>query len=65
MQASEGRICRQRAAVTLKGAVQHVAARPREIYGFDQRPIQSKKKVGRNDPCPCGSGKKHKKCCLN
>lgn len=21
--------------------------------------------VGRNDPCPCGSGKKHKKCCLN
>ena len=26
--------------------------------------IQSKKyKVGRNDPCPCGSGKKYKKCC--
>ena len=23
-----------------------------------------KKKVGRNDPCPCGSGKKYKKCCL-
>lgn len=22
-------------------------------------------KVGRNDPCPCGSGKKHKKCCLS
>jgi hypothetical protein len=21
------------------------------------------KKVGRNDPCPCGSGKKFKKCC--
>ena len=21
-------------------------------------------KVGRNDPCPCGSGKKHKHCCL-
>jgi uncharacterized protein YecA (UPF0149 family) len=20
--------------------------------------------VGRNDPCPCGSGKKHKRCCL-
>jgi uncharacterized protein YecA (UPF0149 family) len=20
--------------------------------------------VGRNDPCPCGSGKKYKKCCL-
>jgi hypothetical protein len=24
----------------------------------------SKPKVGRNDPCPCGSGKKFKKCCL-
>jgi preprotein translocase subunit SecA len=22
-------------------------------------------KIGRNEPCPCGSGKKHKKCCLN
>ena len=23
------------------------------------------RKIGRNDPCPCGSGKKYKKCCLN
>ena len=23
------------------------------------------KKIGRNDPCPCGSGKKYKNCCLN
>lgn len=22
-------------------------------------------KIGRNDPCPCGSGKKYKHCCLN
>jgi preprotein translocase subunit SecA len=22
------------------------------------------RKVGRNDPCPCGSGKKYKKCCM-
>jgi preprotein translocase subunit SecA len=27
------------------------------------QPIQSGPKVGRNDPCPCGSGKKYKKCC--
>jgi SEC-C motif domain protein len=27
-----------------------------------QRP-RSAAKIGRNDPCPCGSGKKHKKCC--
>lgn len=25
----------------------------------------SKKNIGRNDPCPCGSGKKYKKCCLD
>jgi preprotein translocase subunit SecA len=28
-----------------------------------KQPIQVPK-VGRNDPCPCGSGKKYKKCCL-
>jgi len=28
-------------------------------------PIISKKSVGRNEPCPCGSGKKYKKCCIN
>ena len=26
---------------------------------------RQKEKVGRNDPCPCGSGKKYKKCCLH
>ena len=27
-------------------------------------PVHSGPKIGRNDPCPCGSGKKYKKCCL-
>ena len=27
-------------------------------------PYQAETKVKRNDPCPCGSGKKYKKCCL-
>jgi preprotein translocase subunit SecA len=27
------------------------------------QPVKSQNKVGRNDPCPCGSGKKYKKCC--
>ncbi|GAB6138003.1 YecA family protein [Halanaerobaculum tunisiense] len=26
---------------------------------------RKRKKVGRNEPCPCGSGKKYKKCCIN
>ncbi len=29
------------------------------------QPLVKGKKVGRNDPCPCGSGKKYKKCCLH
>ena len=27
------------------------------------KPQTAEQKVGRNDPCPCGSGKKYKKCC--
>jgi hypothetical protein len=29
----------------------------------DTKPYTNPNKVGRNDPCPCGSGKKYKKCC--
>jgi preprotein translocase subunit SecA len=35
--------------------------RPGKVSG--QKTIKKSKKVGRNDPCPCGSGKKYKKCC--
>lgn len=28
-----------------------------------KNPPEKKKKIGRNEPCPCGSGKKYKKCC--
>ncbi len=32
--------------------------------GSDKKqPVRKGKKVGRNDPCPCGSGKKYKQCC--
>ena len=27
------------------------------------KPIKTRNKIGRNEPCPCGSGKKYKKCC--
>ena len=30
-----------------------------------KQPMSKKAKVGRNDPCPCGSGKKYKNCCLD
>ena len=29
----------------------------------NSRTVVKGKKIGRNDPCPCGSGKKYKKCC--
>ncbi|MCE5243667.1 MAG: SEC-C domain-containing protein, partial [Desulfobacteraceae bacterium] len=31
--------------------------------GSTPQPMKKDRKVGRNDPCPCGSGKKFKKCC--
>ncbi len=33
-------------------------------YEEDEPLMPPKRKVGRNDPCPCGSGKKFKKCCI-
>lgn len=32
---------------------------------YHPTPLQRRRgRVGRNDPCPCGSGKKFKKCCI-
>lgn len=39
--------------------------RPKAPTRPAQRPIVSGPKIGRNDPCPCGSGKKYKQCCLH
>ena len=33
--------------------------------GVDAGIIRKQDKIGRNDLCPCGSGKKYKKCCVN
>jgi len=33
-------------------------------YGEVETYVREQPKVGRNDPCPCGSGKKYKKCCM-
>lgn len=34
-----------------------------EVLLNPQKTRLTEKKVGRNEPCPCGSGKKYKKCC--
>lgn len=37
---------------------------PYEYPGTRNTDVRKKKKIGRNEPCPCGSGKKFKRCCL-
>ncbi len=40
---------------------------PSSPFDDDDEPgtfVRTEQKIGRNDPCPCGSGKKYKKCCL-
>ncbi len=32
---------------------------------FNLNPVRAEPKIGRNEPCPCGSGKKYKKCCID
>jgi len=54
---------------SLLASIQHDVARSIYRVGIAKEPPRKKeavmagKKVGRNDPCPCGSGKKYKHCC--
>jgi uncharacterized protein YecA (UPF0149 family) len=46
----------------------HLRPLPPESFELEQTDakvvnLTTRMKVGRNDPCPCGSGKKYKKCC--
>ena len=43
-------------------SVQKENQKKKKITHYDE-PYIADKKPGRNDPCPCGSGKKYKKCC--
>jgi len=36
-----------------------------EDFEYNEPYIKIEPKIGRNDPCPCGSGKKYKKCCID
>ena len=40
---------------------------PKKLQGLEVKPVRNSKtepKHGRNEPCPCGSGKKYKRCCF-
>ena len=46
-----------------EAVVKNTVASSGKDEGTKRKPIVSKEQVGRNDPCPCGSGKKYKNCC--
>jgi preprotein translocase subunit SecA len=48
-----------------KPKLRPLPAEPFKFDGADIIDFKSGNKVGRNDPCPCGSGKKFKKCCMS
>lgn len=44
----------------------HASVNNPNVDGTDEQakePVRAEHAVGRNDPCPCGSGKKYKNCC--
>lgn len=43
----------------------HLLREVKNDIELDKTLVQKLKKTGRNDPCPCGSGKKYKKCCYD
>jgi len=54
------------AAAGVTGIYRHFKAREtpeKELYGNATTFRRVMPKIGRNDPCPCGSGKKFKQCC--
>jgi SWIM/SEC-C metal-binding protein len=51
-----------------KGTIELEPDKPEDTADLErllnpQQPVKVEKKVGRNEPCPCGSGNKFKKCC--
>ena len=51
------------AAEGAEGAYAQTAeAEPQSFHPVQQRIVSEEEQIGRNDPCPCGSGKKYKKC---
>ena len=51
-------------AVCVQHEIDHLMGKTIHDREVKLEPTKVEKKVGRNDSCPCGSGKKYKKCCL-
>ena len=57
MREGRGASVAQRASVNGNGEQREPAEQPKRM-----EPVRVGQKIGRNDPCPCGSGKKYKNC---
>jgi preprotein translocase subunit SecA len=55
---SKMRTSRSQEEQAVKRAAENAGREPQKVETF----VRNEKKIGRNDPCPCGSGKKYKQC---
>jgi preprotein translocase subunit SecA len=62
MEAQAGRMQFEHADMGGYGADEEAAEAEAALGGGLLTPVRANQKVGRNDPCPCGSGKKYKQC---
>ena len=63
---SSGKVLRQKTQVNIGGAglpLSEMSNMAAMLRGTSAPAPTTRQKVGRNEPCPCGSGKKFKKCC--
>ncbi len=58
-------VVHEEAEVKIKKEQQRLVYNKSEGGDGARKPAAREQKVGRNEPCPCGSGKKYKKCCAN
>jgi uncharacterized protein len=56
-------ILRREMAATVAAA--NETFKEHRLASLPTRPIKKGTRVGRNEPCPCGSGKKYKRCCVD
>jgi preprotein translocase subunit SecA len=62
VQKAESLNLQQRVAVSQQPSAQPQMQMPPQVPAPKAEPVKAEVRIGRNDPCPCGSGKKYKSC---
>lgn len=50
-------------AIGRRSGLPRASSSPSDLYPFESAGLANRRRTNRNDPCPCGSGKKFKRCC--